>query len=180
MNNITRALTAILANTAFVWGKCAVKPDSDGLVTIPATWTNVPQAAFYECADLKEVVIPRGVTEIFNYAFYKSGLEVILFESNSQLETIGTYVFSYCADLKEVVIPRGVTEISHRAFYKSGLEVILFESNSQLETIGNYAFSETSIVSIEIPKVTSIGSGVSYFPLRYLWSCSYSSNILNK
>jgi len=43
MNNFTRALTAILANTAFVWGECAEKPDPDGLVTIPATWTKVPE-----------------------------------------------------------------------------------------------------------------------------------------
>jgi len=57
------------------------------------------------------------------------------------------------------VIPRGVTEILDSAFEDSGLEVIEFEANSQLEIIGE---------------------DVSSFPLRNLWSCSYSSNILNK
>jgi len=185
MNNFTRALTAILANTAFVWGECAEKPDLNGLVTIPATWTKVPNDAFYECADLKEVVIPRGVTEISHRAFYKSGLEVILFEDNSQLKiirsavfadtsivsivfpsklkSIGSGAFNTCSDLKEVVIPRGVTEISDSAFYFAGLEVILFEFNSQLETIGSSAFDRTSIVSIVIPQgVTSIGDYAFY------------------
>jgi len=158
MNNFTRALTAILANTAFVWGECAEKPDLNGLVTIPATWTKVPNDAFYECADLKEVVIPRGVTEISHRAFYKSGLEVILFEDNSQLKIIHSAAF-YDTSIVSIVIPQGVTHISDGAFTSSDLKVIEFEFPSQLETIVGVAFAGTFIVSIVIPQgVTSIGS----------------------
>jgi len=112
MNNITRILTAILANTALVWGVCDQEPDTNGLVIIPATWTSVPVKAFFECSEIKKVVIPQGVVEILYGAFYGSALEVIEFEADSKLEYIGVWV--------------------------------------------------------------------SYFPLRNLWSCSYSSNILKK
>ena len=42
MNNITKTLAAILANTAFVWGRCDEQPDLNGLVILPATTTMVP------------------------------------------------------------------------------------------------------------------------------------------
>jgi len=112
MNNITRTLTAILANTALVWGVCDQEPDANGVVILHATSTSVPANAFFFCAELEKVVIPLGVTEILDGAFYNSGLEVIEFDAGS--------------------------------------------------------------------KLASIGIGVSYFPLRNLWSCSYSSNNLNK
>jgi len=156
MNNITRTLTAILANTALVWGWCEQEPDANGLVILDATWTKVPVQAFLVCAKLKKVVIPQGVTEFLNSAFYESGLEVIEFDAGSKLETIDNYAFKKCVKLKKVVIPQGVKEILYGAFDSSGLKVIEFEVNSQLEIIDEYAFSGTSIVSIVIPQgVTS-------------------------
>ena len=44
---------------------------------------------------MKSIKIPQGVTEIQNGAFYESALEVIEFEVNSQLETIGQQVSSF-------------------------------------------------------------------------------------
>merc|ERR1740139_270318 len=83
--------------------------------------------------------------------FGSSGLEVIEFEVNSQLETIGQFAFFECTELKKVVIPQGVEEIGNGAFYESALEVIEFDVNSQLEIIREWAFYGTFIVSIVIP-----------------------------
>ena len=56
-------------------------------------------------------MIPQGVTEILSKAFYQSELEVIEFEANSQLETIGEGVSYFppcnlgCARTPHIHIP---------------------------------------------------------------------------
>merc|ERR1719272_2017653 len=117
MNTIsTRILAAIIANTAFVWGQsCDQHLYLDGIVTIPATWTNVPKDEFYGCAKLKKVVIPAKITAILWNAFRGSALEVVEFEANSQLEIIETGAFG-STSIKFIVIPQAVTEIGASAF----------------------------------------------------------------
>jgi len=66
-----------------------LKEDANGVVTIPADWTDIPERAFRKCTDLKKVVIPAEITEIKNRAFDLSRLEVIEFEDKSQLIKIG-------------------------------------------------------------------------------------------
>jgi len=126
-----------------------VKPDAQGVVVIPSSWTVIPFMKFYQCKDLKSVEIPRSVTEIAAYAFSESGLEVLFFEVNSHMETISGGAFED-THMTSVEIPKSVTEIAAYAFYQSGLEVLLFEAESRLETIGSYAFANTHIQSVEI------------------------------
>jgi len=151
MNNFTKTLAAILANTALVWGGCLQEPDLDGLVTLPATWTFVPAKAFLYCAKLEKVVIPKGVKDILELAFANSGLEVIEFEPGSELTSIGTNAFTV-TPMKSIVIPQGVKRILDNGFRGSRLEVIDFGVNSQLETIGRYAFLGNPMKSIVIPQ----------------------------
>ena len=87
---------------------------------------------------------------------------LVLFEYSKEMNRFYSQAF-HSTPIKSIKIPPGVTEIlgsgNYGAFEKSALEVIEFEAGS---------------------KLTSIGGRVSYFSLRNLWSCSYSSNILNK
>jgi len=154
------AFVGILANSAYVNGECAVTPGADGLVTIPANWTAIPEYAFWYCTDLRKVLIPAKITEIQASAFSRSGLEEVEFEANSQLETIYKYAFDG-TNITSIEIPSSVTEILNYAFASSRLEEVEFEANSELETIGAGAFQYTKTVSIEIPSsVTSFGSNV--------------------
>jgi len=149
MNNITRTLTAILANIALVRGEheCDQEPDANGLVVIPATWTSVPKEAFFYCDEIKKVVMPAKITAIYTNAFGSSGLEVIEFEANSKLTLIGKWAFS-----------------------STHIKSIVFEVNSHLETIGEYAFLEC----VELEKVV-LSQGVK----EILYDAFYGSSIVS-
>merc|ERR1711957_1087054 len=87
-------------------------------------------------------------------------LEVIEFEVNSQLASIGIKAFR-STPIKSILIPQGVYEMLEGTFGSSGLEVIEFEVNSQLETIGQFAFFECAeLKKVVIPQgVEEIGNG---------------------
>mmetsp|Transcript_19428 Transcript_19428/g.38634 ORF Transcript_19428/g.38634 Transcript_19428/m.38634 type:complete len:217 (-) Transcript_19428:151-801(-) len=167
---LKRAVAVLLANIVYVDGACAYPPDDKGAtinykgvdviitpdanLTIPSNWTEIPAYAFRSCGDVKKVVIPAAITKILDNAFHGSEIEELSFEKNSQLETISGYAF-VSSNIQSVRIPKSVTEILGYAFYNSLLlEQVLFEPGSRLETIGGY---------------------VSYFPLRFLRSFSYST-----
>lgn len=65
--------------------------------------------------NLKEVIIPNGVTNIGRTAFtWCTNLEKIILPSS--IINIGDNAFSGCKNLVEIVIPNGVTTIAYRAF----------------------------------------------------------------
>ena len=107
------------------------------------------------------LVIPDFVTSIGKFAFVGCiSLESITFGENSQLTSIGDYVFKDCPSLTSIEIPDSLTNIGHSSFIGCiSLESITFGDNSQLTSIGDYAFRNClSLVSIEIPdSVTNIG-----------------------
>ena len=113
---------------------------NDALVTdvvIPEGVTEIGNEAFYNCQDLKSIIIPEGVTSIGSNAFYN------------------------CSKLAEVTIPSGVTKISGYAFYGcSSLSCVSIPEG--VKSIGYYAFAKcSSLTNITIPdSVTSIGTSV--------------------
>ena len=60
------------------------------------------------------VVIPEGVVEIADQAFYSAEMKSVVLPET--LEIIGTEAFSYCYNLESIVIPEGVTQIKNAAF----------------------------------------------------------------
>lgn len=64
--------------------------------------------------NVKDIVIPEGVKEIKEYAFYESKIETISFPSS--LITIGICAFQECSNLKKVVFKDGIEEICNNAF----------------------------------------------------------------
>lgn len=100
--------------------------------------------------NLIEVVIPEGVTEIEDAAFYECmSLKKITLPST--LKTIGAAAFQSCHALTDVNIPEGVNTIKSRAFRGcSALNSINIPST--VETIGDSAFSNCeALKSITIP-----------------------------
>ena len=130
-----------------------------------------------------DVVIPEGVTEIGEKAFYGSNITSIKLPDS--LVKIDAYGMAGCNTLKEVVVPKNVTELGKNAFANSytlgsitlpeGLVSIgsyCFKSLPKLEsikipstvkTIGESAFQSTGIQSIEIPEgVTTLNDRTFY------------------
>jgi hypothetical protein len=100
----------------------------------------------YGSAKKDNVVIPSGVTEIGDHAFYASLLTSITIPNG--VTTIGPYAFYY-NNLTSVTIPQGVTTIGSSAF--------------------SYAFKANASTSITIPNsVTSIGSSALWGSYSYL------------
>ncbi len=114
------------------------------------TWTTIPKYFFYNCKVLtkfnasqtENVVLPAGLTEIGDNAFYATAIA-------------------------SVRIPASVTSIGANAFYNcASLATVEFEAPAEgVEAanlaIGNSAFSSTAITGITLPaRVNSIGTNL--------------------
>jgi len=115
-----------------------------------------------ENQEIKDLVIPDGVTIIKDFAFDGcSGFTSVTIPKS--VTTIGSWAFHCCSGLTSITIPEGVTSIGDYAFYNcSGLMSINIPES--VTTIGDDAFSGCKgLTSITIPSsVTSIGSWAFY------------------
>ena len=96
-----------------------------------------------------DIVIPNGVVEVKNYAFYRyDGIKSITFHSG--VTSIGSYAFYYCSGLTRIEIPNSVSKIGEQAFYGcSGLTNITIGTG--VTNIGSYAFGHcTNLKGIHI------------------------------
>lgn len=133
-------------------GNCLIEKNSKKLIlglnssVIPddSSVEIIGASAFNLATKREEIVIPKSIKVIEDYAFYMcSSLEKITFAENGALTTIGEGAFAECGRLKVVVLPEGLT------------------------TIGSEAFSKCdSLVSITIPK------GVTQMGYRAFWGSS--------
>ncbi|MDI9520778.1 MAG: leucine-rich repeat protein [Bacillota bacterium] len=117
--------------------------------------TGIGARAFYLFSSLTKVSIPPSVTDIGEYAFYRTSLVKI--QIPPAVTSIGPFAFAGCYSLVEVNIPSSVTSIAPNLFTGS---YSLTEVNipPSVTDIGESAFSGTSLVKIQIPPtVTSIG-----------------------
>ena len=95
-------------------------------VQLPASLVSIGTNAFTR-TDLTSVTIPASVTTLGNYAFSEcSSLTEVIFEAESQLESIGQRAFADDPALLELTIPANVTSIGNRLIYNSGVATIHF------------------------------------------------------
>lgn len=116
-------------------------------------------SAAFASSHIKKVTIPKSVTTIEKNqsqgaAFESAGIEELIFEEGSQLETIDNAVFSKNS-ISKVVIPKSVKTINPLAFYRNRISSLTFEEGSQLTTIGNGAFNNNSLTNDGLGKLPS-------------------------
>lgn len=107
---------------------------------------------------IDSVTIPNTVETIRNYAFYKSSISQVIFESGSNLNTIEQYAF-YGTGLESIVIPSSVGNINNHAFANTPLSSIEFEDIDSLPDqdipaliLASYCFSENhNLEEIQLP-----------------------------
>ncbi len=112
--------------------------------------TEIGYRAFYECRNLKEIIIPDSVTEIGEYAFYScNGLRTI--QIPNSIKRLNAQCFSWCENLSEVDILEGVTEIGYAAFSDCpNLKKIDIPDSVKYIDYGNF-FHCTSLKLISLP-----------------------------
>ena len=104
----------------------------------------------------ENAVIPEGITEIGDMAFYNTDITSVQFPST--LKRIGMGAFSR-TKLKEVYIPANVLTVGQGAFnWCKRLERIEFEDKGQRVSIGNGALDGDRIDVIILPKNYNAGS----------------------
>lgn len=116
-------------------------------------------SAAFASSHIKKVTIPKSVTTIEKTqsqgaAFESAGIEELIFEEGSQLETIDNAVFSQNS-ISKVVIPKSVKTINSSAFYRNRISSLTFEEGSQLTTIGNEAFNGNLLTNDGLGKLPS-------------------------
>jgi len=109
---------------------------------------------------LISISIPPSVTSIGNYAFAQDGsvraLNSVVFEEGSKLNFIGKYAFYYCVNLKSIELPDNISSISEDTFKDSGLEKVKLPSS--LKVIGERAFLGSHLTAVDFPEtLTTIG-----------------------
>ena len=109
-------------------------------VTIPDTVTRIGYAAFYHCDSLKDVVIPKSVTDIEPFAFDNTEWMDDFKASNKEFLIVGDGILlAYNGGSSHVTIPDGVKKIAPHAFYKHNGLLSVSMPDSLLE-IGEAAF----------------------------------------
>ena len=117
--------------------------------------TALPQEMFSECTVLQTVVLPAGVKEIGDYAFYCTAIGSIAFPAST--EKIGVKAFSDCTYLTSVDL-----------------------TGTSLKTIGDYAFAGADLLSgFSIGSgVTEIGKGILEGTTYYFDAASWTGGLM--
>ncbi len=128
-------------------------------IVIPNGVTSIVFNAFYGTSSLTSIVIPNSVTSIGSNAFMYSGLESIVFESDSKLTNIADGTFFGASSLTSIVIPNSVTNIGASAFFGASSLTSIVIPNSITNIGASAFFGASSLTSIVIPNsVTNIES----------------------
>ena len=97
----------IIATDAFT--KSAIKE-----VKFPASLELIEFSAFFDCRELKKIVVPGNVKVIESAAFCYSSIEEVIIEDG--VEKIGSGAFSGCRKLKSVTLPVSLEKIGGYRF----------------------------------------------------------------
>ena len=153
--------TIVITNGTSIPNSAFYRCDAES-ITLPDSVTSIGSYAFYNCGVLKNINIPKSLTEIRDNAFqWCYSLESV--DLPEGLITIGDSAFWGCKNLKSIVIPNSVVTVKSSAFEMcealtsavlpeglTGVEDFLFDDCNNLESIiipsnveyiGNYAFN---------------------------------------
>ena len=86
-------------------------------IKLPKTSKIIDESAFKDCNNLKEVVMPDGITVFGAYCF-KGCVSLDKITMPQNLESIGNNAFQGCSSLKNIDIPQTVKKIDREAFNK--------------------------------------------------------------
>jgi hypothetical protein len=103
-------------------------------VRLPASISEIPDEAFFQCGSLEGIVVPEGVARIGKSALesgYGSSLANVQLPDG--LVEIGERAFYDCGSLEKINIPDSVTVIADDAF--KGCERLLGDVRARIQAV---------------------------------------------
>jgi hypothetical protein len=140
------------------WSVLGFVGDSMDQLNIPEMIQGKPVISIHSHAfsfqtQIKIFHIPRTVQTIGDSAFYDSGIEVILFEEQSQLRHLGAHVFEASSFFQTPLLPESILTIGGYAFYQCDGMTGEFKFPSQVQTLESYTLAYVSqLQSIVLPE----------------------------
>ena len=140
---------------------------------IPKNITSIGAYAFYKCSTLTSILIPGNVSSVgykaFSYCRKLSSLTI-----SEGVESLGAAAFEYCDSLPSVVIPESVAAIGASAFVSCyGLSYAEVNAINPPEA-GGSMFDATNDCPIRVPE-----GSVDAYKADYYWG-KYASRIVGK
>lgn len=127
-------------------------------INIPANVKKLGNGTFSDCTGIEKITLPNTLNELGNNVF--SGCtNLVTANIPTVLESISGGLFRDCTSLTNITIPRGVTKIGASAFYNCE-SITSIEIPALVTEIGSNAFYGTSIKTITLPNVVTMGYGV--------------------
>lgn len=126
-------------------------------IVLPDGLTQIPNMAFFASKSLEKIEIPSNVNEIGRAAFQDNeSLKSVVFNGN-KITTIGELAFDECTSLKNIVLPDSIEEIGAKAFCEcTNLTELTLPTN--IKKIGGSAFRDSGLTDLYIPKEVELES----------------------
>lgn len=113
----------------------------------------------FECSKIESITIPSSVNTIAPRAFYLAKLKEVNFKENSQIESIGEYVFNACRQLETVKLPNSLTTLEDGVFSQCP-SLRSIELPDSLTTLKDVVFAGSNLTGIKLPdSLKNIGHG---------------------
>ena len=106
-------------------------------VVIPESITEIQTFAFYDCTNLSEVIMGKGVKKLGTRCF--TNCKALRAVNLQNIEEIGESVFHNCTALEQLNMGSSLKTIGKNAFYGCKL-LNMIRFSTVLESIGDYAF----------------------------------------
>jgi len=117
-----------------------------GSFAIPPTVTSIGGGAFGKCWTLTQVIIPRSVSSIGDFAFYEAGLTSVTIPDS--VTNIGQAAFAITS-LTNAIISNRLTSIGDHAFYYcTSLNGVYFSGNAPIPATNVSVFSSANNVIV--------------------------------
>lgn len=92
------------------WGSYVFRYSALEEVVLPDEMIYIPKGMFYECSELEKINVPKKLTSVNNYAFYRTGVDVQKFLQNENLTTIYKGAFGF-TNWTKLTIPKHIKKI---------------------------------------------------------------------
>lgn len=121
-------------------------------IIIPSSYEGLPvykiyDYGFYECKNLKNIIIPDTVKLIGHNAFSGCGLEELILPDS--IEEIGDHAFLGCPTQDTIVLPPNIKRIGTEAFSGTNVDQLIIQDASTITNIAGYAFSGVKAVLVQ-------------------------------